>query len=188
MKFEIDRDLVQKIINEEISPDYVINNIYDTEKYIFVSYKHRFYDEDDERGHLVGVGDVVYHKETKEYKLLGSGAYITGDYLDYLQNEYPENEIEPKSQEQIITRIKERKYVNMEDHFFFMHIIEKEHPEFNSAITMDRNLNLSEHFIFTSESSTIQNKIIEYWKTFNFPYQIRNDNQIVLCRTDKKCF
>ncbi|TDW47294.1 hypothetical protein EV144_105313 [Flavobacterium sp. 270] len=185
MKFEINRDLVQKIIDVEISPDFIIDNIYDTQKYIFIGYKHRNYDEDDERGHLVGIGPIVYNKETGEYKLLGSGEYMAGDYIDYLRDTNAENEIPAKSLEQIISRIKQRKYVNADDHFFFMEIIEKEHPEFTSVITHDRNLNLSEHFIFKSENLIIQNKIIAYWKIFNFPYQIRNQNEIVLWRTEK---
>lgn len=190
MEFEIDKDLVQKIINEEISPNYVIDNILDTKKYIFIGYKHRYFDEDDDRGRLVGVGHVIYDKEKREYRLLGSGEYIIGDYLDYLQNETEEEEdeeIEIKSLDQIITRIKERKYVNMDDYFFFLVAIEKEHPEFKSVMTMDRNLNLSEHFLFESENNIIQNKIIAFWKLFGYPYHPRNHNQIILCRTEKSC-
>jgi hypothetical protein len=188
MEFEIDKDLVQKIINEEISPNYVINNIIDTEKYIFIGYKHRYYDRDDDRATLVGVGDVIYDKEKSEYKLLGSGDYITGDYLDYLQNETEEEEeIEIKSLDQIITRIKERQYVNRDDYHIFLDSIKKEHSEFKKGITMDRNLNLSEHFLFESENNIIQNKIIAFWKLFGYPYHPRNHNQIILCRTEKSC-
>ncbi|MDX6189956.1 hypothetical protein SGQ83_11400 [Flavobacterium sp. Fl-318] len=188
MEFEIDKDLVQKIINEEISPNYVINNIIDTEKYIFIGYKHRYYDRDDDRATLVGVGDVIYDKEKSEYKLLGSGDYITGDYLDYLQNETEEEEeIEIKSLDQIITRIKERQYVNRDDYHIFLDSIKKEHSEFKKGITMDRNLNLSEHFLFESENNIIQNKIIAFWKLFGYPYHPRNNNQIILCRTEKSC-
>lgn len=185
MKIEIDRNLVQKIIDESIGSDYIIDNVLDSEKYIFIDYKHRVYDTDDDRGKLIGVGQVVYNKEKQEYKMLGSGDYIAGDYLKYLKGNNLIDLGEIKSLEQIITRIKQRKYVNFDDCFFFIGLIEEEYPEVNGSITFDKNLKISEHFIFENEDSTLQSKIIGFWEMCGFPYFVKNQREIVLFRTDK---
>ncbi len=88
----IDETLVQNLINETIGPEYEIHKISDSNKYVFISWKHRNYYIDDERGHRIGVGPIVYNKTTKEYKLLGSGDLIVGDYMHYINEDSQEEE------------------------------------------------------------------------------------------------
>lgn len=182
---KIDRELVQKILDEELGGNYVIDSILDTEKYIFIDYKHKTYKNGDERGHLIGVGPVVLNKETGEYKLLGSGDYIVGDYMDYLPEAEETETLEDffaKPVEEIIKGIHDREFVNDEDYFYFLYLIEKEFPGFNGYITLDRNLNLGEHYLFDQENPEHRQMIIGSWELIGFPYFIRNEKEIVMGR------
>lgn len=190
---EIDREKVQRIIDEEIGTNFIADfeNIIDTEKYIFISRKHRFYAKDDERGNLIGVGPIIYNKETKEYKLLGSGEYIFGDYIDYLP-EYEEQETLEDffalPIEEVVNRIQKREFVNQDDCFYFFNLIEKEFPEFKAGISMNRSVNPREHFLLIDENESHRTKIIEYWELIGFPYHIRNEKEIVLGRVQNTDF
>lgn len=190
---KIDKEKVQKIIDNEISSDFIADfeNIIDTEKYIFINYRHKIYQPDDERGHLIGVGSIIYNKETKEYKLLGSGDYIEGDYMDYL----PENEEQETLEDffalpiqEIVNRIQNREFVNFTDCDYFLYKIEKEFPEFKGGVRMNRTVNPGEHFLFYEENSQYRQKIIQYWELIGFPYFVRNEKEIVLGRVKKTDF
>lgn len=189
----IDREKVQRIIDEEISTNFIADfeSIIDTEKYIFINYKHNVYQPDDERGHLIGVGPIIYNKETKEYILLGSGEYIFGDYMDYLP-EYEEQETLEDffalPVQEVVNRIQKREFVNQDDCFYFFNLIEKEFPEFNGYITMHRDFKLSEHFLFDYENHIFREKIIGFWELISFPYLIKNKKEIILGRTLKSCW
>lgn len=190
---EIDREKVQKIIDEQISSDFIADfeNIIDTEKYIFINYKHKSYEADDERGHLIGVGPVVFNKETQEYQLLGSGEYIFGDYRDYL----PEFEEQETMEDffalpiqEIVNRIQKREFVNQDDCFYFLNLMEKEFPEFKGGISMNRTVNAREHFLFNHENPEYRTRIVKFWDLTGFPYLIRNEKEIVLGRVKNTNF
>jgi hypothetical protein len=188
---EIDRELVQKILDEELGGNYVIDSILDTEKYIFIDYKHKTYKDGDERGHLIGVGPVVFNKETSEYKLLGSEEYIFGDYSDYLPEVEEAETLEDffaKPVEEIIKNIHDREFVNSDDCFYFLNLIEKEFPEFRGGISMNRTVNPYEHFLFDHENPEHRQKIIGFWELIGFPYLVRNEKEIVLGRVKNTDF
>lgn len=186
---KINRDIVQKIIDENIGLDFTVSTITDTSKYIFIYYKHKIYEVDDVRGRIIGTGPIVFNKETNEYKLLDSGEYIWGDYIDYLPkaNEISQSDKKIETFDNIIATIKKRNYINDEEYWYFLEILEKEYNDFQACIRLDRNLNLSNHFLFEYANAEHKNRIIEIWKAIQFPFKIRNKKEIVLCRTDKTC-
>ncbi|WBX98975.1 hypothetical protein [Chryseobacterium gambrini] len=69
----IDLNFAQQIIEKEISPDFKIAEYFDTEEMIISFWTHKIYYPDDERGHIIGSGPLVYDKTTKEYRVMGSG-------------------------------------------------------------------------------------------------------------------
>ncbi len=70
------------MIIDQLGVNYVLYTIEETSKYIFGFWKHIDYEHGYERGGLIGPGPVVFIKETKEYKMLGSGELVYGDYFD----------------------------------------------------------------------------------------------------------
>lgn len=57
---EIDRDLVQEMINNFVGSDYVINKLIDSPKYLFITYKHKHFHSSGAFGNeLLGTGVTV---------------------------------------------------------------------------------------------------------------------------------
>lgn len=81
----IDLKYVQALIEIEISPDFEIREYFDTTDMVIVFWKHKIYDTDDERGHIIGAGPVVYDKTTKEYRVLGSREWFSEEICRLLK-------------------------------------------------------------------------------------------------------
>jgi hypothetical protein len=179
---EINRDLVQKMINDSIGDDYVINKFIDTSKYVFITYKHKDFYEDDERGKLIGPGPIVYNKETKEYKTSGSGEFVCGEYSGYFDegDEYIEKEL---SLEEIKSNILRRKFVNEDDIGYLEFIYVKRKGNFKSYLTKNRNYNLMLHSIYCSENLDSVLYFENIWIELELKYEMISPNEIVLWKS-----
>lgn len=176
----INRDLVQKMIDDSIGNDYVIHELIDSSKYVFITYKHKEFYEDDERGKLIGPGPIVYNKETKEYKTSGSGDFVCGEYFGYLNEgggEYIEKEL---SFEEIKSNILRRKFVNDDDIWDLLLIYIKLNGDFNSHLTKNRNYNLSLHSIYCSENLDSILYFENIWIELGLKYEIISPKEILL--------
>ena len=173
----IDKNLVQKLITEGIGPDYIISNINDTIKYVFINYQHREYEPNDPRSHLIGAGPVVYNKETKEYKLLGSGDYISGDYMQYNQLE-TEDEFQLPTPDEIIERIKRRNYINDDDILLLAHL-----EDYDGSLTYNRD---NKHIIFETNNKLAISSLMDLFNKLGHSYEIILPNRIMVERTRKE--
>ncbi|WP_456313982.1 hypothetical protein [Pseudomonas shirazensis] len=177
---EIDRDLVQEMINNSVGSDYVINEFIDSSKYLFITYKHKDFYADDERGQLIGPGPIVYHKETKEYKTSGSGDFVCGEYFGYLNeknNDYVEKQW---SVEEIKNNILRRKFANEDDIGNLGVLYSNENEDVSFHLTKNRNYNLSLHSIYCSDNTDSILYFERLWIEFNLKYEVLNPNQILL--------
>lgn len=181
----MDAEKAQKIITEGIGPDYVIYKIDETEKYSFAYYKHQNYYLDDERGRMIGVGPVVFIKETGEYKLLGSGEVIFGGYFDFSEEVEPEPFQNP-SLEQIKKDILRRNYVNMDDlSFLEINWIEQfENP--SMTITFQRGSDFNKFIIAKSKNSSFLDFLKEFWSDLNLDFEMIAEDELMLCRINEK--
>lgn len=170
----------QIVVDKGIGSNYVIYKVEETEKYIFAYYKHQFYDIDDERGHLIGVGPVVFIKETSEYKLLGSGEILFGDYFDF-EDEIKEEKI-PDFKE-IKNGILRRKYVSNKDIFDLEYNWDRKfNDKSNVGLTFRREINFEQFLILNSSNKEFLNFIEKYWLELNLDFQKVNDGQVILKR------
>jgi hypothetical protein len=175
---EIDRDLVQEMINNSVGNDYVINEFIDSSKYLFITYKHRDFYDDDERGQLIGPGPIVYHKETKEYKTSGSGEFVCGEYFGYLNEN--DNYVEKQcSVEEIKNDIIKRKFVNHDDIWNLALLFVGENGD-SGSMTKNRNYNLILHTIYYSSNIDVILYFERLWIELNLKYEVLNPNQILL--------
>lgn len=181
----MDVEKVQKIITEGIGPDYVIYKIDNTEKYSFAYYKHQNYYLDDERGRLIGVGPVVFIKETGEYKLLGSGECIMGDYFDFNEEE-EEEPFQIPSFEQIKKDILRRNYVNMDDLSFLVINWKEQFGDPSVEMIFQRGSDFGKFIIAKSENSSFLNFLKEYWLDLNLNFELIAADQLMLCRKNEK--
>ncbi|KUJ61007.1 hypothetical protein AR687_14870 [Flavobacteriaceae bacterium CRH] len=175
---EIDRDLVQEMINNSVGNDYVINEFIDSSKYLFITYKHRDFYDDDERGQLIGPGPIVYHKETKEYKTSGSGEFVCGEYFGYL-NENDDYVEKQWSVEEIKNDIIRRKFVNHDDIWNLALLFVGENGD-SGSMTKNRNYNLILHTIYYSSNIDVILYFERLWIELNLKYEVLNPNQILL--------
>lgn len=176
---EINKELVQEMINDFVGIDYIINEIVDTSKYVFIIYKHKEFYQDDERGRLVGCGPIVYNKETKEYKTSGSGDFVCGEYFGYLNtdDQYIKKEL---SVEKIKNNILRRKFVNDDDIWDLEIIYKKGKGNFNSHLTKNRNYNLSLHSIYCSKDPDSILYFKNTWLELGLKYEMISQNEILL--------
>ncbi|MBS7255326.1 hypothetical protein [Flavobacterium branchiicola] len=179
---EINRDLVQKMINDSIGDDFVIHEFIDSSKYVFITYKHKEFDEDDERGKLIGPGPIVYNKESKEYKTSGSGDFVCGEYFGYLNDgdEYIEKEL---SLEEIKSNILRRKFVNHDDIWDLEIIYKNKKGDFKSYLTKNRNYNLMLHSIYCSEDFDSVIYFENLWIELKLKYEMISPNEILLWKS-----
>lgn len=179
---EINRDLVQKMIDDFVGTNYVIHEFIDTFKYVFITYKHKDFYEDDERGKLIGPGPIVYNKETKEYKTSGSGDFVCGEYFGCF-NEDEEYIKKDLSVEEIKNNILRRKFVNDDDIWDLEDIFKKVKGDFKSHLTKNRNYNLSLHSIYCSENLESILYFENFWIELDLKYEMINPNEIVLWKS-----
>jgi len=177
---EINRDLLQEMINNSVGSDYVINKLIDSSKYLFITYKHKDFYEDDERGKIIGTGPIVYNKETKEYKSSGSGDFVCGEYSADYWNENEKSNEENISVEKIKNGILRRKFVNDDDIWNLETIYKMENGDFDSYMTKNRNYNLSLHSIYCSENTESIKYFERFWIKLGLKSEVINPNEILL--------
>jgi hypothetical protein len=181
----MDLEKAQKIIDEAIGSEYIIFKTEDSERYTFAYYKHRNYDLDDERGHLVGSGPVVFKKQTSEHILLSSSDCIYGDYFDF-REPAEEEPFQNPSFEQIKKDILRRNYVNSDD----VHSIEfnwKEQCEDPfMRLHWQKEIDYNRFLIVNSKNSSFLDFLKVFWSELNLDFEMTAEDELLLCRINEK--
>jgi hypothetical protein len=195
----IDTILVQEIIEREISSDFEIYEYYDTEKFIIIFWKHKRFDIDDERGQITGPGPVIFDKEKKEYRLLGSGDWFYGDYADsleisevekenrrdhdYLMSLLDGNENDIKYTDSLIEKIKskivKRKYVNNDDIDYLSILTGARRLETPFDMT-HLNGYTRDNIVVVFNNKIAQQKLIEIWIGIDFEFEVISNTELLL--------
>jgi len=181
----IDEILVQKMIEDKIHPDYKIFKCYDTEPYVFIFWKHKEYDKDDERGMLIGVGPIVFDKEKKDYTILGSGSN-NNHYYQYLPDNLFEEYSITNTFESIKTGILRRKYVNTDDVDRLCQMITNGWGSVDFDILYPSGYDIENNLVVVLKDKKHQEIIINFWQEIDRPYQILSDTEILLWRKKDK--
>ncbi|MCX6316261.1 MAG: hypothetical protein NTW29_03165 [Bacteroidetes bacterium] len=198
----IDISLVQRIIEEEISPDFEIHEYFDTKPFVIIFWKHKEYDIDDERGQVVGPGPVIFDKQKNEYRLLGSGEWFYGDYADLLEpseediqhrQDYDylmglldgkEND-KPRTDlliEKIKQKIVKRQYVNTEE-IDFLSILtgaRRMENEIDGTFDIKREAGRNNALRLVFNHIAARQKLIEIWKEIGFRHEEISDTELIL--------
>jgi hypothetical protein len=198
----IDRELVQHLIETEISPDFEMDKWYDSGPYIIISWKHKRYSRDDERGMIVGPGPMVYFKAKKEYRILGSGEWFYGDYADFLDpglfaeekrknnvisNLLDEVEVGEEKVQEIVNDIKaailKRDYINSDDinDLCILFGVARGTAPFN--MTRHPGYNREIHLMVVFNNQEVHKKLIAFWEEIGFGYVIVSGTELVLFKT-----
>lgn len=197
----IDLDYVQQFIEKEISPDFKIAEYFDTEDMIIFFWTHKRYDPDDERGHIIGVGPLVYNKTSKEYRVMGSREWFSEEICklfeteeskenirdhDYLMSLF-ENEKEDTTYtnsliEKIKSNILRRNYVNSEDADFLSILTGARRIDKEFDLIGKPELKSEEHIVVVSDDTIAKEKLINIWKEINFEYKKLSETELLLFR------
>jgi hypothetical protein len=197
----IDLNFAQQIIEKEISSDFKTAEYFDTEEMIIFFWTHKIYDPDDERGHIIGSGPLVYDKTTKEYRVMGSGEWFSEeicklfeteerkerihdhDYIMKLFENLPEDTAYTNSLiEKIKSNILRRNYVNSDDVNLLSILTgaRRIYKEYDHIFR--REWKHEEHIIVVSDDSKAKEKLIAIWKEIGYEYKILSDNELLLFR------
>ena len=182
---EIDKIKVQKLKDETIGSEYEINEISDTSKYVFISWKHKEYEIDDERGNRIGVGPVAYNKVTEEYKLLGTGDMLNEEYHKYLFENTEDNEqdFEIPKKDEIKNNILRRKYVNDEDIFFLIENFKTDFGNLDFFLSFMENVDPSSQAVVNLDNGKAIDYFKEFWNEIDFNYSLISESKIILDKT-----
>ena len=200
----IDTQIVQEIIEREISSDFEMSDYYDTDKYIIIFWKHKNYYADDERGQFVGPGPIIFDKQTKEYRLLGSAEWFYGDYADalpqteenekyrkdynYIMGLLDSEENDIAYTELLIENIKEkivmREFANYED-IDFLSILTGARRYVTPFHPQSFGENYHDAVILTFDNTEAQKKLAEIWESINFKHEIISSTELLLWKIKK---
>lgn len=197
----IDLDFAQQIIEKEISPDFKIAEYFDTEEMIIFFWTHKIYDPDDERGHIIGSGPLVYDKTTKEYRVMGSGEWFSEEicklfeteerkerthdhyYIMKLFENLPEDTAYTNLLiEKIKSNILRRNYVNSDDVDLLSILTGARRIDKEYDLIFRREWKHEEHIIVVSDDSIAKEKLIAIWKEIGYEYKILSYNELLLFR------
>ncbi|UEQ74500.1 hypothetical protein [Chryseobacterium arthrosphaerae] len=197
----IDLKYVQALIEIEISPDFEIREYFDTTDMVIVFWKHKIYDTDDERGHIIGAGPVVYDKTTKEYRVLGSREWFSEEICrlfetdetkermqdhEYLMNLFENNEEDSVYSSLLTEKIKasilRRNYINSEDIDFLSILTGARRLDKKFDMKSKPEWNHTDHCVVVSGDREAKEKLISIWKEINFGYQILSETELLLFR------
>ncbi|OCA75328.1 hypothetical protein [Chryseobacterium arthrosphaerae] len=197
----IDLKYVQALIEKEISPDFEIREYFDTTDMVIVFWKHKIYDTDDERGHIIGAGPVVYDKTTKEYRVLGSREWFSEEICrlfetdetkekmqdhEYLMNLFENNEEDSVYSRLLTEKIKasilRRNYINSEDIDFLSILTGARRLDKKFEMKGKPEWNHTDHCVVVSGDREAKEKLISIWKEINFGYQILSETELLLFR------
>lgn len=180
------KDKFQEIILENLGEKYTLHNTEESSKYIFGFWKHIAYESDDDRAALIGPGPVVFIKDSKEYKMLGSGDLVYGDYFDEFKEEDAKNGYDGwQSLEELKEGILRRKYVNEHDVITVVFRAMEEIGEFQFNLDHVDPRKPMDTYIFLSESEEARNKVIWFLEYVGVPHQIKDTTNIIFDREIK---
>ncbi|BEV04518.1 hypothetical protein [Chryseobacterium gambrini] len=197
----IDLNFAQQIIEKEISPDFKIAEYFDTEEMIIFFWTHKIYDPDDERGHIIGSGPLVYDKTTKEYRVMGSGEWFSEEICKLFETEERKEKIDDHDYimklfenlqedtaytnsliEKIKSNILRRNYVNSDDVDLLSILTGARRIDKEYDLIFRREWKHEEHIIVVSDDSIAKEKLIAIWKEIGYEYKILSDNELLLFR------
>jgi len=197
----VNLDYVQKFIEKEISPDFKIAEYFDTENMIIFFWTHKNYDPDDERGHIIGYGPVVYDKTKEEYRVMGSREWFseeirklfetneTKEYLNdhnYLMSLFENGEENIAYTNSLIEKIKtnilRRNYVNSEDVDFLSILAGARRIDKKFNLISKKEWKYEEHIIIVSDDNIAKEKLINIWKQIGFDYEELSEIELLLFR------
>lgn len=181
----IDKKVVQKLIEKILGNEFEISNVHNSSKYIFIDWKHKKYDVDDERGQRIGVGPVAFNKHTKEYKLLGSGEMINGDYMDYMNEGVEEYDDEIPNLEQIKSGILRRQYINQEDIGYLAHLLEQKIGKFKCYFNGVEELKEEPHEVLNTDNKEVIEWFIYFWNEIGFQCRQKSELKLILWKAKK---
>lgn len=176
---ETHKEKFQEMIIDRLGVNYTLHTIEETSKYIFGFWKHVDYEHDDERGTRIGPGPVVFIKDSKEYKNLGSGDLIDGDYLD----EFDEDSNDDwKSMEEVKEDILRRKFINVHDVGNLLYRTIEEFGEYEYQLGHVDCKKPEETFVFISDHKKVLEMITSFLKDLDISYTIKEETKIIFNR------
>lgn len=179
-------DKFQKIILEHLGEKFTLHKTEESSKFVFGFWKHVEYDFDDDRGALIGPGPVVFIKETKEYKMLGSGDIVHGDYFNEFREEDNKDGYDGwQSIEEIKEGILRRKYINEHDIITVVFRAMEEIGEFKFNLNHVDPRKPMETYIFISASEQARNKIVWFLEYVGIKYETKETTHIIFDREIK---
>ncbi|AXT55385.1 hypothetical protein D1815_06295 [Aquimarina sp. AD1] len=176
----------QKLIVQTLGEKYTLHKTEESSKYILGFWKHVDYEADDDRGGRIGPGPVVFIKATKEYKMLGSGDLVYGDYFDEFKEEDDKDGYDGwQSIEEIKEGILKRRFVNERDIVTVVFKAMEEIGEFKFNLNHVDPRKSMDTYIFISESKEARNKVIWFLEYIGIPYDIKETTNIIFDREIK---
>lgn len=186
--YNYNREHAEKIIEDIFKGEYIATEEKESKSYFFVSYKHKLYDEDDDRAVRVGVGPLVFYKSTGEYKVSGTDDILGDTFEGEMREAYGYSDeagtisVKPSIPE-ILAGVERRKYVNLLDVHFILEDLNNKYPGIDNTITqLRRDIPYSKYFIFISNNPEYIKAITGLWDSFGFRYHWV-DNDLLLHRS-----
>ncbi|MBL1219472.1 hypothetical protein JET18_01405 [Chryseobacterium sp. L7] len=203
----VDLDYVQKLIEKEIGPDFEVRQYFDTKDMIIFFWKHKTYDTDDERGHLIGCRPVIYDKLKDEYRVMGSAEWFSEEICqlsetdeskesirdhNYLMSLFDQGEEEKEDIaytksliEKIKTNILRRNYVNTDDVDRLSILTGLRRINNECDLSIKPEWKFEKHIVIVSNNNVAKEKLIGIWKEINFNYKTLNQTELLLFKNNK---
>ncbi|MGU3375278.1 hypothetical protein [Chryseobacterium sp. M5A1_1a] len=198
----IDLNYVQEFIEKEISPDFEIREYFDTQDMVIFLWKHKRYDIDDERGHIIGYGPVVYDKAKNEYRVLGSRDWFPEEISQLFETnetkermfdhhylmELFENSGEDLAYSKLLTekiksRIIRRNYINSEEVDFLSILTGARRLDKEFDLIRKREFVDTPHTVVVSENHEAKEKLMNIWEELGFEHKTLSDTELLLFRS-----
>lgn len=195
----IDLNYVQKLIEKEIGPDFEIREYFDTQDIIIFFWKHKLYDIDDERGHFIGSGPVVFDKIKDEYRVLGSREWFSEDIcqlfeteatkermhdLNYLMELFENNEEDSAYSKSLTEKIKaniiRRNHINSEDVDFLSILTGMRRLDKEFDMILKKEWIEIDHTVVVSDNKEGKETLMRIWEELGFEYQILSETELLL--------
>lgn len=197
----INLDYAQKFIEKEIGSDFKITKYFDTKDMSIFFWGHKNYDDDDERGHVIGPGPLVYNKDKKEYRVMGSREWFSDDICKLFETEESKERINEHNYlmrlfenekgddlytDSLIKKIKanilRRKYVNSEDVDFLSILTGARRIDKEFDLIGKPDWKYEEHIIVVSNDTIAKEKLINIWIEMSLKYIELSEIELLLFR------
>lgn len=197
----IDLNYVQELIEKEISPDFEIREYFDTQDSVIFFWKHKRYAIDDERGHIIGYGPLVYDKVKNEYKVLGSRDWFSEEIsqlfetdetkerllnhhylMDLFENSGEDLAYSKSLTEKIKNRIIRRNYINSEEVDFLSILTGARRLDKEFDLILKKEWIDTAHTVVVSEDHKAKEKLMTIWEELGFEHKTLSDTELLLFR------